>query len=84
MFGSTCYILADKDQIWKLYHKSDEGIFMGYSINSRAYHVFNNNPKSMMESINIIMNKVQSKVTTHEGEDFAIPACCEKCSKQCY
>ncbi|CAI8593866.1 unnamed protein product [Vicia faba] len=34
--------------------KSDEGIFLGYSINSRAYRVFKSRTKVMTESINVI------------------------------
>ncbi|KAK0594074.1 hypothetical protein LWI29_008023 [Acer saccharum] len=40
-FGSKCYILNDRDQLGKFDAKSDEGIFIGYALNSRAYRVFN-------------------------------------------
>ena len=33
-FGSTCFILNDKEQRSKFDAKSDEGIFLGYSLNS--------------------------------------------------
>ena len=33
--------------------KADEGIFLGYSANSRAYRVFNNRTHIVMESINV-------------------------------
>ncbi|MCI45589.1 gag-pol polyprotein, partial [Trifolium medium] len=35
---------------------SDEGIFMGYSTNSRAYRVFNSRTKTMMESLNVVID----------------------------
>jgi len=41
VFGSKCYILADRDYRRKMDPKSDEGIFLGYSTNSRAYRVYN-------------------------------------------
>ncbi|WJX83409.1 hypothetical protein P8452_66072 [Trifolium repens] len=56
VFGSKCYILADREQRRKLDPKSDEGIFLGYSTNSRAYRVFNNRTRTMMESINVVIN----------------------------
>jgi len=34
-----CYILNDQEN--KFDAKSDEGIFLGYSTNSRAYRVYN-------------------------------------------
>jgi hypothetical protein len=36
--------------------KSNEGIFLGYSINSRAYKVFNSRTNTMMESINVVVD----------------------------
>ena len=36
VFGSKCYILNDWENLGKFYAKSDEGIFLGYSITSRA------------------------------------------------
>ena len=36
--------------------KSDEGIFLGYYTNSRAYRVFKSRTKVMMESINVIID----------------------------
>lgn len=72
MFGSTYYFQVTRDQRRKLNPKNDEGIFFGYSINSRAYHMFNYCTKYMMESINFIINNVQSKVITHEDQDFSI------------
>ena len=50
VFGAVCYILADRDYRQKFDPKSDEGIFLGYSRNSRAYRVFNKRTKTTMES----------------------------------
>jgi len=38
--------------------KSDEGIFLGYSTNSRAYKVFNPITKFVMQSINVVIDDV--------------------------
>ena len=35
-FGSTCFVLNDREQRIKFGGKSDEDIFLGYSLNSRA------------------------------------------------
>ena len=34
IFGSKCYILNDRENLGKFDAKSDEGIFLGYSINN--------------------------------------------------
>jgi len=41
--------------------KSDERIFLGYSINSRAYRVYNNRTQVVMESINVVIDNVAKK-----------------------
>ncbi|KAK2451628.1 putative mitochondrial protein [Trifolium repens] len=67
VFGSKCYILADREQRRKLDPKSDEGIFLGYSTNSRAYRVYNSRKKVVMESYNVVVNDVETeKVDTVE------------------
>ncbi|KAK2453843.1 putative mitochondrial protein [Trifolium repens] len=59
VFGSKCYILADREQRRrKLDPKSDEGILLGYSTNSRACRVYNSRTKVVMESYNVAVNDV--------------------------
>jgi len=58
VFGSKCYVLADRDYRRKMDSKSDEGIFLGYSTNSRAYRVYNNRTQVVMESINVVIDDV--------------------------
>ena len=56
VFGSTCYILTDREYHRKWDAKSDTGFFLGYSQNSHAYRVFNTRTKVVMETINIVVN----------------------------
>ena len=56
VFGNTCYILADRKYHKKWDVKSDIEIFLGYSHNSRAYRVFNNRTRVIMETINVVVN----------------------------
>jgi len=58
VFGSKCYILANREHRRKMNPKSDEGIFLGYSTNSRAYRVFNSRTKVVMESMNVVIDDV--------------------------
>lgn len=68
VFGSKCYILADHEQRRKMDPKSDEGIFLGYSTNSRAYRVFNSITKVMAKSINVVVDDrgLQKEVDVQE------------------
>ncbi|XP_057444753.1 uncharacterized protein LOC130736999 [Lotus japonicus] len=72
VFGSKCYVLADREQRRKLDPKSDVGLFMGYSTNSSAYRVYNLRTKTMMESFNVIVDDQPSEAQENvlvEDED---------------
>ena len=66
VFGSKCYILNDRENLGKLDAKSDEGIFLGFSTNSRSYRVYNKRTKTVMESINV---KIDDAITKLEMID---------------
>ncbi|CAJ2633438.1 unnamed protein product [Trifolium pratense] len=69
VFGSKCYILSDREPRTKMVPKRDEGIFFGYSTNSRAYRVYNYRTKTMMESINVVIDDISSEVVNDDTED---------------
>ena len=68
MLFRSCYILNDRDQLGKFDAKSDEGIFIGYTLNSRAYKVFNLKTLSVMESSNVVFDDTRLKSNDHEEE----------------
>jgi hypothetical protein len=70
-FGSKCYILRDRENLRKFDPKSDEGIFLGYSTNSRAYRVFNKRTETVMETINVVIDdeEVEAPIS---GEDHQL------------
>jgi len=72
-FGSKCYILQDRENFGKFDFKSDEGIFLGYSINSRAYRIFNKRTKTMMYSINVIIDDEEIEASSKREEIQPIP-----------
>lgn len=53
VFGSKCFILNTKDYLRKFDPKSTEGIFLGYSPNSKAYVILNKETMKVEESLNI-------------------------------
>jgi len=58
VFGSKCFILNDRENLGKFDAKSDEGIFLRYSMNSRAYRLYNKCTKTAMESINVVIDDI--------------------------
>lgn len=53
VFGCKCYILNTKENLDKFDPKSQLGIFLGYSSQSRAYKVYNKTTKTIEESIHV-------------------------------
>ena len=76
IFGSTCFILSDKEHHRKWDSKSHKGIFLGYSTNSQAYIVYNWRTRTVMESINVIIDddeKVSNgSVDEDDGDIWAL------------
>jgi hypothetical protein len=54
VFGCKCFVLNDKDNLGKFDAKSGEGIFLGYSSNSKAYRVFNKRTMVVDESMHVV------------------------------
>jgi len=46
-----------KDRLGKFDARSDEGILVGYSMNCKAYHVYNKRTKIIEESIHIVFDE---------------------------
>ncbi|GJU45654.1 retrovirus-related pol polyprotein from transposon TNT 1-94 [Tanacetum coccineum] len=53
VFDSKCFILNTKDYLTKFDPKSTEGVFLGYSPNSKAYIVLNKETMKIEESLNV-------------------------------
>ncbi|GKA54045.1 retrovirus-related pol polyprotein from transposon TNT 1-94 [Tanacetum coccineum] len=57
VFGSKCFILNTKDYLTKFDPKSYEGIFLGYSQNSKAYIILNKHTMKIEKSLNVTFNE---------------------------
>ena len=57
IFGSTCFILNDKENVGKFDSRSDEGIFLGYSSTSKTYMVYNKRTMKVMETVNVVIDE---------------------------
>ena len=57
IFGSTCFILNDRENVGKFDSRSDEGIFLGYFFTSKAYRVYNKRTMKVMETMNVVINE---------------------------
>ena len=57
IFGSTCFILKDRENVGKFDLRSDEGIFLGYSSTSKANRVYNKRTMKIMETVNVVIDE---------------------------
>src|ERR1044072_8549059 len=54
IFGCKCFVLNnDKDNLGKFDEKSDEGIFLGYSLYRKAYRIHNKRTLTIEESMHV-------------------------------
>ena len=73
VFGSKCYILRDRENLGKFDTKSDEGIFLGYSLNSRAYRVLNKRTGVIQESINVVIDdQLNTPISNSDNDEVLI------------
>ena len=57
IFGSTCFILKDRENVGKFDSRSDKGIFLGYSSTSKAYRVYNKRTMKVMKTVNVVIDE---------------------------
>nr|GEV84975.1 retrovirus-related Pol polyprotein from transposon TNT 1-94 [Tanacetum cinerariifolium] len=61
-FGCLVTILNTKDHLGKFDGKGDEGFFVGYSLNSKTFRVFNSRTRIMEENLHIRFSENTSNV----------------------
>ncbi|XP_075080411.1 uncharacterized protein LOC142165921 [Nicotiana tabacum] len=69
-FGCKCYVLNNgKDQLEKFDAKSDEGILLGYSPQSKAYKVYNKRAYCVEGSVHVLFNETPSSNKEGNSDD---------------
>ena len=70
IFGSTCFILKDRENVGEFDSRSDEGIFLGYSFTSKAYRVYNKRTKKVMETVNVVIDETSDSSSEKSSEEI--------------
>ncbi|GJS94863.1 retrovirus-related pol polyprotein from transposon TNT 1-94 [Tanacetum coccineum] len=72
MFRSKCFILNTKNYLTKFDPKSYEGVFLGYSQNSKAYIILNKHTSKVEESLNVTLDETPppSKISPLVDDDL--------------
>ncbi|XP_070040582.1 uncharacterized protein [Nicotiana tomentosiformis] len=78
-FGYKCFVLNNgKEALGKFNAKCDEGIFLGYSSQSKAYKVYNKRTQCVEKSIHVIFDKSylsceKDRHANQDGELLFVP-----------
>jgi len=63
VFGCSCFVLnSGKESLGKCYEKVDLGIFIGYSLTSHAYRVYNKRLMTVEESVHVVFDEVDRRI----------------------
>ncbi|KAJ9567458.1 LOW QUALITY PROTEIN: hypothetical protein OSB04_003424 [Centaurea solstitialis] len=60
-----CYILNNRDNLGKFDKKADEGFFLGYSLTSKTFRVYNKRTKMVMETVYVTFDETVSMTSEH-------------------
>ena len=61
IFGCKCFVLNnDKDNMGKFDEKSDKGMFLGYSLSSKAYRIYNKRTLTIEESMHVSFDETNT------------------------
>ncbi|KAJ9542154.1 hypothetical protein OSB04_028660 [Centaurea solstitialis] len=72
VFGCRCYILNNRDHLGKFDKKADEGYFLGYSLTSKTFRVYNKRTKMVMETVYVTFDESVSMTSEHSSSELGI------------
>ncbi|KAJ9544671.1 hypothetical protein OSB04_024378 [Centaurea solstitialis] len=72
VFGCRCYILKNWDNLGKFDKKADEGYFLGYSLTSKTFRVYNKRTKMVMETVYVTFDETVSMTSEHSSSELGI------------
>ena len=70
IFGSTCFILKDKENVGKFDTRSDEGIFLRYSSTSKAYRMLKKRTRKVMEIVNVVIDEASTSESSKDVDQL--------------
>ncbi|GJX38367.1 retrovirus-related pol polyprotein from transposon TNT 1-94 [Tanacetum coccineum] len=69
IFGCTCYLTKDGENLDKMKEKGDPCILVGYSTQSKGYRVFNKRTRLIVESIHLRFDEIKEMSETSVTND---------------
>ncbi|GJR58077.1 hypothetical protein Tco_1500239 [Tanacetum coccineum] len=69
IFGCTCYLTRDGENLDKMKEKGDLSILVGYSTQSKGYRVYNKRTRLIVESIHLRFDEIKEMSETSVAND---------------
>ncbi|GJW06088.1 retrovirus-related pol polyprotein from transposon TNT 1-94 [Tanacetum coccineum] len=69
IFGCTCYLTRDGENLDKMKEKGDMCILVGYSTQSKGYRVYNKRTRLIVESIHLRFDEIKEMSNTSVAND---------------
>ncbi|GJV18840.1 retrovirus-related pol polyprotein from transposon TNT 1-94 [Tanacetum coccineum] len=69
IFGCTCYLTRDGENLDKIKEKGDPCILVGYSTQSKGYRVYNKRTRLIVESIHLRFDEIKEMSETSVAND---------------
>ena len=72
VFGAKCFVLKDGEHLGKFDAKAEEGILLGYSLESKAYRVYVISDKRVIESLNVTFDDSKSSILLRQEDSESL------------
>ncbi|GJW25358.1 retrovirus-related pol polyprotein from transposon TNT 1-94 [Tanacetum coccineum] len=73
IFGCTCYLTKDGENLDKMKEKWDPCVMVGYSTQSKGYRVYNKRSRSIVESIHIKFDEIKEMASAKNNTLGRVP-----------
>ncbi|GJX55054.1 integrase, catalytic region, zinc finger, CCHC-type containing protein [Tanacetum coccineum] len=73
IFGFLCYLTRDGKNLDKMKEKGDPCVMVGYSTQSKGYHVYNKRTQLIVESIHIKFDEIKEMVSAKNNTSGPVP-----------
>nr|GEX89210.1 retrovirus-related Pol polyprotein from transposon TNT 1-94 [Tanacetum cinerariifolium] len=72
VFGALCYLTNDSENLGKLQPKSDIGIFIGYAPTKKAFQIYNQRTRRIIETIHVDFDELTAMASEHSSLELAL------------
>nr|GFD51235.1 retrovirus-related Pol polyprotein from transposon TNT 1-94 [Tanacetum cinerariifolium] len=72
VFGTLCYPINDSENIGKLQPKADIGIFIGYTPTKKAFRIYNQRTRRIVETIHVDFDELTAMASEQSSSGSAL------------